>query len=261
MQTANTIHKYKGLTKTFYRQFFIKKKNGRNRRICAPSPELLAYQRSQLQELSYFFSSRNTLFFSHQDRDIFHGFLKDRNIVTCAEKHIGFDHTICLDISNCFDSITFSMLNMDLDSRLFHQDGSLAQGFATSPILANIYLINPVSNLLTKIRQLAPEAIVTVYADDLHISLNNASYQKLNLIIKLAIIEFAKYQLTINPRKTRIRHASFGNRRILGIMVDDTLKPSRKLKKKIRAARFQHNGPSLGGLVTASRMLRPRILR
>ena len=66
--------------------------------------------------------------FEPQDRDIFHGFLKDRNIVTCAEKHIGFDHTICLDISNCFDSITYSMLQMDLDDRLFHQDGSLAQG-------------------------------------------------------------------------------------------------------------------------------------
>ena len=89
----------------------------------------------------------------------------------------------------------------------------------------------------------------------------NASYQKLNLIIKLAIIEFAKHQLTINPKKTRIRHAKFGNRRILGIMVDDSLKPSRKLKKKIRAARFQRNGPSLGGLVTASRCLRPRNLR
>ena len=261
MQTANTIYKYRGHSKTFYRQFFIKKKNGRHRRICAPSPELLAFQRSELHSLSQFFSNRSTLIFGPHDRDIFHGFLKDRNIVTCAEKHIGFDHTICLDISNCFDSITNTMLNMDLDPRLFHQDGSLAQGFSTSPILANIYLTAPVSELLYTIRQVAPEAVVTVYADDLHISLNNASYQKLNLIIKLAIIEFANHHLTINPRKTRIRHSKFGNRRILGIMVDDTLKPSRKLKKKIRAARFQHNGPSLGGLVTASRCLRPRILR
>ena len=261
MQTANTIYKYRGHSKTFYRQFFIKKKNGRHRRICAPSPELLAFQRSELHSLAQLFSSRSMSLFGPQDRDIFHGFLKDRNIVTCAEKHIGFDHTICLDISNCFDSITNTMLNMDLDTRFFHQDGSLAQGFSTSPILANIYLTAPVSELLGTIRQIAPEVVVTVYADDLHISLNNASYQKLNLIIKLAIIEFANHHLTINPRKTRIRHAKFGNRRILGIMVDDTLKPSRKLKKKIRAARFQHNGPSLGGLVTASKMLYPRNLR
>jgi hypothetical protein len=196
-----------------------------------------------------------------RDRDIFHGFLKDRNIVTCAEKHVGFDHTICLDISNCFDSITYTMLGGSLDPRLFHQNGSLAQGFATSPILANIYLTSPVLVLLEKIRALAPEAVLTVYADDLHISLNNASYQKLNFIIKLAITEFAKFSLTINPRKTRIRHAKFGNRRILGIMVGETLNPSRKLKKKIRAARFVSNGPSLGGLVTASRMLKPRALR
>ena len=264
MQTANTIYKYRGHSKTFYRQFFIKKKNGRNRRICAPSPELLAFQRSELPMLEERFAVKLQLL-AQADRDIFHGFLKNRNIVTCAEKHIGFDHTICLDISNCFDSITKEMLygtsSTFLDGRFYHQDGTLAQGFASSPILANIYLINPVSALLSKIRQVAPEVVVTVYADDLHISLNNASYQKLNLIIKLAIIEFANHHLTINPRKTRIRHAKFGNRRILGIMVDDTLKPSRKLKKKIRAARFQGNGPSLGGLVTASRMLYPRNLR
>lgn len=260
MQTANTIYKYRGHSKTFYRQFFIKKKNGRNRRICAPSPELLEFQRSQLPMLEQRFAVKLQLL-GQAGRHIFHGFLKNRNIVTCAEKHIGFDHTICLDISNCFDSISSRMLNFNLDSRFFHQDGSLAQGFASSPILANIYLITPVCILLAKIRQIAPEAVVTVYADDLHISLNNASYQKLNLIIKLAIIGFAKYHLTINPRKTRIRHAKFGNRRILGIMVDDTLKPSRKLKKKIRAASFQHNGPSLGGLVTCSRMLKPRALR
>ena len=259
MQTVN--YTYPNQPDMSYREFYIKKKNGRNRRICAPSPELLAFQRSELHSLSQFFFSRSTLLFGPHDRDIFHGFLKNRNIVTCAEKHTNFDHTICLDISNCFDSITDTMLNMDLDPRLFHQDGSLAQGFATSPILANIYLTVPVSKFLNKMRQIAPEAVVTVYADDLHISLNNASYQKLNLIIKLAIVEFAKHHLTINPRKTRIRHAKFGNRRILGIMVDDTLKPSRKLKKKIRAARFQGNGPSLGGLVTASRMLYPRALR
>ena len=128
MQNANSIYKYKGHSKTFYRQFFIKKKNGRHRRICAPSPELLAFQRSQLQSISHIFNSKISAFFDTFDRDIFHGFLKDRNIVTCAEKHIGFDHTICLDISNCFDSITLDMLNMDLDLRLFHQDGSLAQG-------------------------------------------------------------------------------------------------------------------------------------
>ena len=258
MQTVN--YTYPDHPNMSYREFHIKKKNGKTRRICAPSPALLAFQREHLHALEQVFATKLQAF-PVGERDIFHGFLKNRNIVTCASKHTGFDHTICLDISNCFDSITKTMLGMELSPTLFHQDGSLAQGSATSPILANIYLITPVGELLAKIRQLAPEAALTVYADDLHISLNNASYQKLNLIIKLAIIEFAKHQLTINPRKTRIRHAKFGNRRILGIMVDDTLKPSRKLKKKIRAARFQGNGPSLGGLVTASRNLLPKALR
>ena len=262
MQTVN--YTYPDHPNMSYREFHIKKKNGKTRRICAPSPALLAFQREHLHALEQVFATKLQEF-PVGERDIFHGFLKNRNIVTCASKHTGFDHTICLDISNCFDSISrdtlYEKTNLIADTKFFHRDGSLAQGSATSPILANIYLITPVGELLAKIRQLAPEAVLTVYADDLHISLNNASYQKLNLIIKLAIIEFAKHQLTINPRKTRIRHAKFGNRRILGIMVDDTLKPSRKLKKKIRAARFQGNGPSLGGLTTASRCLLPKALR
>ena len=70
------------------------------------------------------------------------------------------------------------------------------------------------------------------------------------------------YNLTINPKKTRIHHAKHGNRRILGIQVGEhAIYPNRKLKKKIRAARHQNNGPSLGGLVTASRLLLPKSLR
>ena len=88
------------------------------------------------------------------------------------------------------------------------------------------------------------------------------SYDELNYVIKLATLTFAQHKLTINPAKTRIHHAKFGNRRILGIQVGETsLHPNRRLRKKIRAARHQRNGPSLGGLVTASRMLLPKALR
>ena len=191
---------------------------------------------------------------------IFHGFVKNRNCVTAATRHIGYDHTICLDISNCFDSIRAAE-SMPLPYTA-HPDGSLAQGFATSPILANTYLTNPVEELIAVLNPLFKDFVITVYADDIQISVRSHSYDYLNLIIEFAIQTFAKYGLTINPSKTRIHHAKFGNRRILGIQVGKTsLYPNRKLRKKIRAARHQNNGASLGGLVTQSRLLLPKALR
>ena len=251
-----------------YREFYITKKNGSKRRICAPDKELLAAQRAALPSLEQFFGLKSvTLLGSTQ---VFHGFLKNRNCVTAASKHIGYAHTISLDISNCFDSIhissifpTFQEQEHWLTPIATHKDGTLAQGFATSPILANIYLIEPISKIKRFLESMFQRNFaLTVYADDIQISVNQTSYQTLNLITAYVTSIMKTYDLTINPKKTRIHHAKHGNRRILGIQVGEhTISPNRKLKKKIRAARHQNNGPSLGGLVTASRLLLPKSLR
>ena len=251
-----------------YREFYITKKNGSKRRICAPDKALLAAQRDALPSLENIFSnkSRECLGSTH----IFHGFLKNHNCVTAANKHIGFAHTISLDISNCFDSISLRSIFPDTpeqEHRLTpicaHKDGTLAQGFATSPILANIFLIEPIAKIKRFLESMFQQNFaLTVYADDIQISVGKTSYQTLNLITAYVTSIMKTYNLTINPKKTRIHHAKHGNRRILGIQVGEhTIHPNRKLKKKIRAARHQNNGPSLGGLVTASRLLLPKALR
>ena len=247
----------------YYREFHIKKRNGKTRRICAPSPDLLRAQRSDLPMLESQFLNREIAELG-TDRQIFHGFVKNRNIVTCALNHVNKAHTITLDISNCFDSITIEMLEQEgltVSPLYFHENGSLAQGFATSPILANYYLISPIRDVIKTIRAYDDTAVITVYADDIQISISETSYEFQNLYKAIVTKIFKKYGLTINPSKTRTHHAKFGNRRILGIMVGSTISPSRKLKGKIRAARHQKNGPSLGGLVTASRMYLPKALR
>ena len=246
-----------------YREFHIKKRNGKTRRICAPSPDLLRFQRHSLQALENLFKLKERELLGEE---ILHGFVKDRNIVTCARKHLNKAHTITMDISNCFDSITKDMLSTaglsSLHPYYFHKNGSLAQGFATSPILANYYLIQPMKEVMEGIKIFDPTAVITVYADDIQISLSEQTYTIQNFFKDFVTKIFSRYGLTINPSKTRTHHAKYGNRRILGIMVGESeLKPSRKLKGKIRAARYQKNGPSLGGLVTASRMYLPRALR
>lgn len=249
-----------------YREFFIKKKNGKKRRICAPSKDLLKAQRKLLPLFSTWFETTEYNIF-HEE--VFHGFIPDRNCVTAANRHLGFAHTISLDISNCFDSISphnipnyFTELKDTIDKNLSiitHADGTLAQGFATSPILANLYLLEPVKELYNIVQSLYSEFALTVYADDIQISIPLSTYMDMNVLIDLTTILFKKYGLTINKTKTRIHHAKYGNRRILGIQVgESTISPNRRLKKKIRAARFQKNGPSLGGLTTASRLLLPK---
>lgn len=245
-----------------YREFHIKKRNGKTRRICAPSPDLLRAQRAALPVLENRFLTRELDEFG--TANIFHGFVKNRNIVTCALNHVNKAHTITLDISNCFDSITKEMLEQEgltVSPLYFHENGSLAQGFATSPILANYYLISPIRDVINTIRAYDDTAVITVYADDIQISISETNYEFQNLYKAIVTKIFKKYGLTINPSKTRTHHAKYGNRRILGIMVGSTISPSRKLKGKIRAARHQKNGPSLGGLVTASRMYLPKALR
>ena len=242
-----------------YRTFYIQKKNGSKRKICAPSKDLLKLQRKLLPALVSQFLSLEA---SKLGSEIFHGFIPGRNIVTCAQLHKNFAHTITLDISNCFDSISADMLKLPHDSKFIeHETFCLAQGFATSPILSAIYLIEPVAELQKLLHYIDPSAVITVYADDIQISLTQQPYDVLNRLITYATFVFAKYKLTINKRKTRIRHSHHGNRKILGIQVGDSLNPSRKLKKKIRAARHQKNGPSLGGLVTASLNLLPKSRR
>lgn len=115
-----------------YRQFSIAKKNKKSRRICAPSPTLLAKQRALLPG----FESRFNALAATNLENTFHGFLKNRNIVTCAQLHKNYSNTITMDISNCFDSITREMLVTSyilpyLPPECFHANGSLAQGLTT----------------------------------------------------------------------------------------------------------------------------------
>lgn len=239
-----------------YEDFYIGKKR---RKISSPSEDLKTYQRSKIKELE------NTYFKLTSGSEIentAHGFIKNRNCAGCATYHIGFEMTIMLDISKFFDSVTKEMVeNVDYNSaqdiHLFHKEGYTAQGFPTSPVLANIASIP----LLIKINQFLKSIYkinyaFTIYADDIQISINRIlpiERREENIIIN-KIIEFAKeYNLVINKNKTRVRYARYGYRRILGINVGkEYIRATRKTMKRIRAARHQNNIQSLGGLTAWS---------
>lgn len=267
-----TSKKYKDLS---YRDFLIPKKNGKPRRISAPSKELLKYQHNLMPGLyRYHAKQEKTL----NCENIQHGFIPNRNCVTAATLHIGYKYTIIMDLENFFDSCntTFFGKNITRYSHLFHAKGHCAQGFATSPILANIAslpMVNEIKQFLTTIHLNAANSMdrlepgvdytshaFTIYADDLQFSTNHAKLVK-HIINEVTIIA-ESHGFKINRNKTRVRKSINGYRRILGINVgSDHIRAARKIMRKIRAADHQGNFHSKGGLTTWSHNLLPKVLR
>ena len=258
----STSNKYKDLS---YRDFLIPKKNGKPRRISAPSKELLKYQHNLMPGLYRYHMKRER---ELNCENIQHGFIPNRNCVTAATQHIGYKYTIIMDLSNFFDSVNTSFFQKTITrySHLFHKEGHCAQGFASSPILANIAslqmvkqikdnLINLHNELKLSIEHLEPDDKIpfafTIYADDIQISTNYSSL--VSIIIHNVHSIAVSNGFNINRNKTRVRKSINGYRRILGINVgDDHIRATRKIMRKIRAADHQGNFHSKGGLTTWS---------
>lgn len=243
-----------------YEEYLIPKKGGKFRKIVAPSAELLTYQRQILRTLNddYAIAIQQTPI-----KNTAHGFVKNRNCITAAIQHVGYQSTIMMDISTFFDDVKPSMLpQYASDANLWHKEGYAAQGFATSPMLANIAFLPALSQIHEYLGDYFYDFAFTIYADDIQISVNTEEVDELSEIIEAitAIIENQGFK--INKRKTRIRYAKFGYRRILGVNVGDTkLRATRKVMRKIRAARHQSKASSLGGLTTWSKCYKPKNYR
>lgn len=168
-----------------YRDFLIPKKNGKSRKISAPSKDLLKYQRNLLPMLVKYHQNKTKEL--NIDK-IQHGFIPGKNCVTAASIHVGFKYTICMDLSNFFDSCNKSMFPREITKYepLFHKQGHCAQGFATSPVLCNIASIEFVYQLNKELKELHSGSTnqeyqlvdydkyaFTIYADDIQISTNN----------------------------------------------------------------------------------------
>lgn len=236
--------------------------------VNAPSKKLKTYQRKLLPELTKLYYN---LVKGTPIEHTAYGFLEGRNVVMAAKLHQPFAHTTSFDLKDFFDTVTPKHLigitddiilntrlqNFRNNQNLWHNMENAGQGFCTSPMLANIATI-PMLKLLHDYLSdtFDNEFALTIYADDITISYNDI--KNLNFIKEAVnkIITYHNFQ--IKPSKTRTRHAKHGARRILGINVyPDKLEMSRKCTRKLRAARHQKNGPSIGGLVRWSQLSLP----
>ena len=244
-----------------YKEFVIPKKSGKDRKICAPNKTLASMQRGSLKALYQHYKKYSSTL---GVQEIVHGFIPGKNVVTAAQKHVGFDSTTMMDISNFFDSITKEHVKMFItnpEKFWFHKDGYTAQGFCTSPILAAIStlgMVKAIDGELLKEFGLGGYAF-TIYADDLQVSINNPSPARIKKILDIITIQVEEMGLKLNPSKTRTRFAKHGYRRILGVNVGkDHYRATRKTMRKIRAARHGGNKSSLGGLVNWSNCNLPK---
>jgi hypothetical protein len=262
--------------KYFYQEYEIKKKSGKLRKIIAPSLDLKRYSRAAMHKLNWYFKNEAVKFGVY---DNFHGFVPNRNSVTAAQYHIGFETTIMFDITNFFDNVKkhmfdeylFESLELDEDM-LFHTKGYAAQGFPSSPTLANIAIIRmfrEIKEYLTSEFGRESEGFAaTIYADDIQISFNDtdkSTWQRVrDNITRIASI----HEFQINQQKTRVRFAKYGFRRILGVNVgDESIRATRKTMKKIKVIKHKvaikepresgHYGQVLGGLTTWSKCKLP----
>ena len=109
------------------------------------------------------------------------------------------------------------------------------------------------------IRRTGKVCAYTRYADDLTFSFDDYSLYR---TLRSQVPEIAESEgFTVNPRKYRMQHASIGRRIITGFSVDQDVKATRELRRRLRAARHQRRVPQAKGLAEVCKAKIPRKYR
>ena len=194
------------------------------------------------------------------DGGVIHGFRAGRSPVTNAWQHVGRQYTLSMDLSNFFDTVTKTHLKGILPEDIIDKafvDGSPRQGLPSSPAVCNLAGIKMDSAILKFIKKKNLKVVYTRYADDLAFSFDDKSLR--NLIIERVKSIAGKCGFKINTKKNRFQSSQFGYRQVTGVMVgQDGVYPSRKLKRKLRAAKHQQNEHQASGLEEWAKLKLPK---
>ncbi|HIE5562975.1 retron Ec67 family RNA-directed DNA polymerase/endonuclease [Enterobacter ludwigii] len=241
-------------TDNLYSQFTIKKKNGSDRHISAPDPELKEIQ-SKLSDLLQD-CLNNIRENSKEENNFSHGFERNRSIITNAEKHKSKKWVLNIDLSNFFDEFNFGRVrgyflknkNFSLNTELStliakiacHQD-KLPQGSPCSPVITNLILLSldrRLSNLCNR-----AGCTYTRYADDITISTNKKEFPR-NIIKshnensidlnKKFLKEIISSGFQINLNKLRLFDRKC-RQEVTGLTVNRFVNVDNKYAKKVRA--------------------------
>ncbi|MCU8488316.1 reverse transcriptase family protein [Vibrio vulnificus] len=235
---------------------------GKKRQIYSPDMNSKVFYQALLPNL-------NETFEKMEERAVAFGFVPKRSCVDQALQHRNYAYTISLDIKDFFDHVKPKHVKGLIDEELIPYlfiDGAARQGLPTSPMVSNI-AFNAIDReiiafLEDKITLISDKPkysgsswgweekkryyTYTRYADDLSVSLD--SYDDIARVINGVQRILLRHGFELNARKTKILDAKNGRRVICGVGVDvETVYPTRKTLKKLRAARHQKNLSSVFG--------------
>lgn len=229
-QLASLI--YTGEEERRYRLFQVKKKSGGTRQIAAPRRKLKAMQRKLAGLLED----------TYMPKPSAHGFVRDRSIVSNAEKHLDKRFVFNVDIAGFFDAIHFGRVRnlfmappfsipkapATVLAHICCFKGRLPQGAPTSPIITNL-VCRSLDRDLQRLAKLH-RATYTRYVDDLTFSFTCKRSR-----LPAAIVQFSEekavpgptlteiiesHQFVLNPLKTRL-HGKHQRLEVTGLVVND----------------------------------------
>ncbi len=226
-----------------YQTAKISKGNGKYRKIYMPNEAYKAHLRQVIPQLQQIYQ-QNVVFESD------HAFVANRNCVTNASIHIEQRYVLTIDIEDFFDSINYRILSKYIPIILLEDivvDRKVPQGFPTSPIVANIAMIDIDKLIIESLERRNLNIKYSRYADDLTFSFDDMKEKE--LVFSEVIKVFRGFGLKLNSKKTKLQDKNNGRAIITGIGVSyHTVHPTRKSLKKLRAAVHQQNENSIIGL-------------
>lgn len=216
-------------TKLFYRTFYIRKSNGKSRRIDEPLPDLKAVQHWILCELlekvrlspyaKAFIKGKST-----KDNARFH---RAQKIVISLDIKDFFPSIRIDDVYNIFSKIGYSSEVSAFLANLCCLNNSLPQGAPTSPYLSNIRMENIDHNLGAYCKQNGWR--YTRYADDMTFS-GDGDVQRLIKFVSCKIYEDG---FSINSGKTRIARQN-SRQEVTGIVVNEHIQVPKSIRRDLR---------------------------
>lgn len=169
-----------------------------------------------------------------------HGGIKKRGYVTHARQHVARPCVITIDIKSCFDSITEREvadamqrhlgLDDDVCARLANVlcfRGAVAQGFPTSNYICNLYLLDPLSSMHSRLS--VRHIRLSNYVDDIAVS--GTIVAPGELVNEIAL-NLSRAKLSMNKAKVSVMPSS-KRQVVCGLVVNKRLSLTSTLKLKL----------------------------
>jgi hypothetical protein len=206
-------------------------------------------------------------------------YVRGKSIVDAAKPHVGHEYVFKVDLKNFFENITYDKFVYEITAKKYNfmsfdyimshikriepcfikeKNGKvfLPPGFATSPILSNIFM----GNFDWKVATFAKKKNInyTRYADDIILSGDNRD----NLQKVISYMMKILYNMKMEVNKKKIRMIPCHKRQMVcGLVVNKKINLPKTTRKLIRAIKHNHRHdqilpPDIAGLLSYENMVK-----